>query len=256
MYVHDSLLLPWVEMYVTPSQIEELPKLLKKAGLIAQQSQKASQNAAKKVKDGKAFVNISYGCDNFCTYCIVPYARGREVSRGREDILSEIGQLVKNGAKNITLCGQNVNSWGLLPSQKALIRLGSENKLSFTLPLVSLIKEIHEISEIEKLDFISSNPFDFTDDLVAIFKLPKVSKYLHIAVQSGNNDVLQRMNRKHTIEDFLTLINKIKKVCPNIEIGTDLIVGFPGETREQFYRRRLTGAVRSQKTKNGILRHI
>ena len=221
---------PWADLYMNPTQIHELPLLLKKSGVLSEWA------AGNKVIEGAqdtathAFINISQGCDNFCAFCVVPYARGREVSRSEEDILKDIARLVKKGVTEITLCAQNVNSWGLSVKEKFQIRTGSNQKL----PFASLLREIHDIPEIKKLSFMSSNPFDFTNDLVEILALPKIDNYTHIAVQSGNNDVLHRMNRRHTIEDFVSLINQIKKVKKNIEIGTDLIVGFPGETREQF----------------------
>ena len=220
---------PWVDLYMNPTQIHELPLLLKKEGLL-------SEWAENKVIEGAqdtathAFINISQGCDNFCAFCVVPYARGREVSRSKEDILRDVARLVKKGVTEITLCAQNVNSWGLSVKEKFQIRTGSNQKL----PFAALLREIHDIPEIKKISFMSSNPFDFTNDLVETLALPKIDNYIHIAVQSGNNDVLLRMNRRHTIEDFETLINQIKKVKRDIEIGTDLIVGFPGETREQF----------------------
>ena len=138
--------------------------------------------------------------------------------------------MVKKGVTNITLCGQNVNSWGLVPTEKSKIRIGGGQRL----PFADLLREIHSIREVTGLEFISSNPFDFTQDLVDIFKLPKISNYLHIAVQSGNNDILRSMNRRHTIEEFIDLVNRLKKVRPNLELGTDIIVGFPGESRKQF----------------------
>ncbi|NMB91309.1 MiaB/RimO family radical SAM methylthiotransferase [candidate division WWE3 bacterium] len=177
-----------------------------------------------------AFVNVSYGCDNFCSYCVVPYSRGGEVSRTKEDILREIECLIKNGVKEVTLCGQNVNSWGLSKNEKTKIRAGSRKKLPFT----SLLKEVCSIKELNKVDFISSNPFDFTRDLVTALKEPKISNYIHIAVQSGNNEILKAMNRRYSAEEFIRLTEEIRKVRPGIEIGTDLIVGFPGETERQF----------------------
>jgi tRNA-2-methylthio-N6-dimethylallyladenosine synthase len=180
--------------------------------------------------NNRAFVNISFGCDNFCSYCVVPYSRGEEVSRSKKDILSEIDVLIKNGCTKITLCGQNVNSWGLSKKERLGIRTGSNQKL----PFASLLREVHGRKNLEEISFISSNPFDFTADLVDATSLPKISNYIHIAAQSGNNDVLVRMNRNHTVEDFIKLIEDIKKVKPNLELGTDIIVGFPGETRDQF----------------------
>jgi tRNA-2-methylthio-N6-dimethylallyladenosine synthase len=128
------------------------------------------------------------------------------------------------------LCGQNVNSWGLDAKEKFKIRAGSNQKL----PFADLIRKVHEIPGLKKLSFLSSNPFDFTEDLIDAIQLPKVDNFLHIAVQSGNNDVLKRMNRRHTIEDFISLINRIREVKPQVELGTDVIVGFPGETENQF----------------------
>ena len=221
---------PWADLYMNPTQIHELPLLLKKSGVLSEWA------AVNKVIEGAqdtathAFINISQGCDNFCAFCVVPYARGREVSRTKEDILRDVARLVKKGVTEITLCAQNVNSWGLSVKEKFQIRTGSHQKL----PFAALLREIHDIPEIKKISFMSSNPFDFTNDLVETLALPKIDNYIHIAVQSGNNDVLLRMNRRHTIEDFVSLINQIKKVKKDIEIGTDLIVGFPGETREQF----------------------
>jgi tRNA-2-methylthio-N6-dimethylallyladenosine synthase len=144
--------------------------------------------------------------------------------------MGEINHLVRRGVTKVTLCGQNVNSWGLNRSKKFKLRSGSRHKL----PFAQLLKDVHDIDYIVKIDFISSNPFDFTQDLINALRLPKISNYLHIAVQSGNNDVLKRMNRRHTVEEFIDLINRIKKARPDVELGTDAIVGFPGETREQF----------------------
>jgi len=177
-----------------------------------------------------AYINISSGCDNFCTYCVVPYARGKETSRSRGDILEDITKSIDFGITEILLCGQNVNSWGLSKREKFNIRVGSKQKL----PFADLLRKIHKLEGIKKIEFISSNPFDFTQDLVEVFRLPKISNYLHIAVQSGNNDILTKMNRRHTIEEFINLINSLRFVRPSIEIGTDAIVGFPGETKTQF----------------------
>src|SRR3989344_6106435 len=185
---------PWVNEYINPSQIMTIPETLLKNGLIGEwavQKFDPSGVIAKQKETNHAFVNISFGCDNFCTFCVVPYARGKEVSRSKDDILKEITHLVGRGFSHVTLCGQNVNSWGLSTSKK--------------------------------FEFISSNPFDFTKDLIETLKLPKISNYLHIAVQSGNNDVLKNMNRRHTVEDFMDLINSLKLSKPSVEFGTDII---------------------------------
>ncbi|KKS16108.1 MAG: (Dimethylallyl)adenosine tRNA methylthiotransferase MiaB, partial [candidate division WWE3 bacterium GW2011_GWB1_41_6] len=214
---------PWVDYYINPTQILNIPEILHKNGVLSEWAMKKfdpSTATAKQSNPEHAFINISYGCDNFCTFCVVPYARGEEVSRSEEDIILEIRHLVLRGFKEFTLCGQNVNSWGLKTSEKFDVRTGSD--------------QAHEIESVEKINFISSNPFDFTMDLIEAIKLPKISNYLHIAVQSGNNDVLKKMNRRHTIEEFIDLTKKIKKARPNVEFGTDIIVGFPGETEDQF----------------------
>ncbi|MBI4091318.1 MiaB/RimO family radical SAM methylthiotransferase, partial [candidate division WWE3 bacterium] len=235
---------PWVDKYINPSQIKELPLVLSELELVDDWALKALnlQNAVSKkgltfapgenaVPNPKhAFVNISVGCDNFCTFCVVPYARGRELSRPQEEIVKEINHLVKVGYSEFTLCGQNVNSWGLPVKKKFEIRSGSDHGL----PFAELLRKVHEIEGVRKISFVSSNPFDFTSDLIDALRLPKVSKYLHMAVQSGNNEVLKRMNRRHTIEEFESLILRIRAEIPAIEIGTDIIVGFPGETKEQF----------------------
>jgi len=139
-------------------------------------------------------------------------------------------KLTKDGVTEFTLCGQNVNSWGLNYDEKFKIRAGSSEHV----PFVDLLKKIHSIPEVKKIDFISSNPFDFTIDLVKTLGMPKISNYLHIAVQSGSNEILKKMNRRHTVKDFLSLISEIKKIRPDMELGTDIIVGFPGETEKQF----------------------
>ncbi len=224
---------PWVDMYMNPSQVFELPDLLKSEGVLdgwASAAFTASEIVPKQQEKTHAYINISYGCDNFCTFCVVPYARGKEISRSEKEILQEIKHLIARGFSEFTLCGQNVNSWGLDVSQKFDIRAGSERYI----PFASLLKQIHELEGVAKIEFISSNPFDFGQEMIDVLKLPKISNYLHIAVQSGNNEVLKKMNRRHTIEDFYDLIARIKNLRPDIELGTDIIVGFPGETEEQF----------------------
>ena len=168
-----------------------------------------------------AYVNIVYGCNNFCTYCIVPYTRGREVSREPEDILDEIKSLVADGVNEVTLLGQNVNSYG-----KNL-----EEKTTFA----ELLRMVHEVKGIDRIHFTTSHPKDMSDDLIACFKdLPKLANYLHLPVQSGSNRVLKMMNRHYTREDYFTLIDKVRAVRPDISLSTDIMVGFPGETEEDF----------------------
>jgi len=224
---------PWADEYISPSQISTIPEILVKKSLIVDwvlQKYDPKKILARQASTTHAFVNISSGCDNFCTFCVVPYARGKETTRPKADILNEIEQLTTKGFRSFTLCGQNVNSWGLPASAKFEIRTGSRQKL----PFAQLLREIHEIALVEKIDFISSNPFDFTRDLIETIQLPKISNYLHIAVQSGSNAVLKRMNRRHSVEEFIFLVEAIRKAKPSIELGTDIIVGFPGETRAEF----------------------
>lgn len=224
---------PWVDEYINPTQLRNIPNILMNRGLIGEWAmQKFSSTDVNQVYKTKeiGYVNISYGCDNFCTFCVVPYARGGEVSRSEREILREVKHLLATGFKHIMLCGQNVNSWGIGMNEKFKIRTGSEQNL----PFANLLRTVHDMEGLEKLSFLSSNPFDFTQDLIDAIKLPKIDNFLHIAVQSGNDEILKKMNRRHSINDFLNLIEKIKKEKPNVEFGTDVIVGFPSETREQF----------------------
>jgi len=224
---------PWVNVFISPTEIRELPNILLEHKVVEKIDLGINLKEYKLAIRGKnktAFVNIATGCDNFCTFCVVPYPRGAEVSRSKDDILQEINHLVSVGYKHITLVGQNVNSWGLSKDVKFKIRSGS----NFDLPFEDLVRTVNNVSGVEKISFISSNPFDFTLGLIDALTLPKMDNYLHIAVQSGNNEVLKRMNRRHTVEEFKNLITLIRKAKPNIAIGTDIIVGFPGETKEQF----------------------
>ena len=167
----------------------------------------------------RASVTIMYGCNNFCTYCIVPYVRGRERSRRPEDILKEVQDLANEGYKEITLLGQNVNSYD------------GGNGYKFA----NLLNDIDKIEKIERIRFISPHPKDFTDDVIeAIKNSHKISKILHLPIQSGSTEVLNKMNRKYTKEQYLELVEKIKKQIPNVLFSTDIIVGFPGETEEDF----------------------
>ncbi len=174
----------------------------------------------------RASVTIMYGCNNFCSYCIVPYVRGRERSRNASDIIREIKELSKEGYKEVTLLGQNVNSYK-----------GNEEDLEYpnVKNFADLLMEIEKIDGIERIRFISPHPKDFTDDVIdVISKSNKICKIIHLPLQAGNNEVLKNMNRKYTKEQYLALVEKMKKKIPNIVFSTDIIVGFPGETDEQF----------------------
>ena len=169
----------------------------------------------------KAFVTIMYGCNNFCTYCIVPYVRGRERSRKPEDIENEIKSLILKGYKEITLLGQNVNSYGK----------GLEEKIDFA----KLLYRLNEIDGLERIRFMTSHPKDLTDEVIeAVATLSKVCEHIHLPVQSGSSKILSEMNRHYDREQYISLINKIKTKIPDAAITTDIIVGFPGETEEDF----------------------
>ncbi|BFK81444.1 tRNA (N6-isopentenyl adenosine(37)-C2)-methylthiotransferase MiaB [Clostridium baratii] len=169
----------------------------------------------------KAFVTIMYGCNNFCTYCIVPYVRGRERSRKPEEIIKEIKELVSNGYKEVTLLGQNVNSYGK----------GLEEEISFA----KLLRMINEVEGLERVRFMTSHPKDLNEEVIeAIKDCDKLCEQIHLPVQSGSNRILKEMNRHYDRERYMYLINKIKKEIPNVAITTDIIVGFPGETDEDF----------------------
>ena len=171
--------------------------------------------------DFKSGVNIMYGCNNFCSYCIVPYVRGRERSRNPEDIIDESKQLVANGVVEIMLLGQNVNSYG-----KTL-----ENPITFA----QLLQRIEDIEGLKRIRFMTSHPKDLSDELIKVMaKSKKICKQMHLPLQSGSSRLLKIMNRHYNKEQYLTLVEKLRKEIPDIGITTDIIVGFPGETEEDF----------------------
>ena len=185
-----------------------------------------------------ALVPIMEGCNNFCSYCVVPYARGREISRSMEEIVCEVEELVKRGDKEITLLGQNVNSYGKDFGPKetslALSHFNDIYHFSGKNLFALLLTVLHQISGIEKISFLTSNPWDLSDDIIEAMRLPKIDRYLHLPVQSGDDEILRKMNRKYTVADYIKLVEKIRKRIPDIKIGTDIIVGFPSETQNQF----------------------
>ena len=179
----------------------------------------------------KASVTIMNGCNNFCSYCIVPYVRGRERSRQPRDIIEEVKKLAKEGYKEITLLGQNVNSYLRVEREKNIPFEEYQGVNSFA----TLLRAINKIDGIERIRFISPHPKDFTDDVIeAIADCEKVCKLVHLPLQSGNTKVLKEMNRKYTKEQYLNLVEKMKSKIPNLTLSTDIIVGFPGETDEEF----------------------
>ena len=168
-----------------------------------------------------AFVTIMQGCNNFCAYCVVPYLRGQEMSRPPEDIIKEIKRLADHGVKEVTLLGQNVNSYG-----KAL-----EDGFNFT----ALIKKIGKIAGLERIRFTTSHPRDLSEELINCFaEEEKLCEHIHLPVQSGSNRVLTLMNRGYTVEEYMKKIDHLRKVCPQISITSDIIVGFPGETQKDY----------------------
>lgn len=169
----------------------------------------------------KSGVNIMFGCNNFCSYCIVPYVRGRERSRRPEDIINEIERLVADGVVEIMLLGQNVNSYG--------------KNLEETVTFAELLRRIEKIEGLERIRFMTSHPKDLSDELIEVMKeSKKICKQLHLPVQSGSSQILKTMNRHYTKEQYLELVKKIRAAVPDISLTTDIIVGFPGETEEDF----------------------
>ena len=210
-------------------------------------------NSAAIRRDKKhAWIPISVGCNSFCTYCIVPFSRGREQSRPMETIIAEVADLAAKGYNEITLLGMNVNSWGLekvgigfrklmLQGDKQFSREDLPSNQSQYLtptgtpPFVKLLREVSKFKEITKIRFITSNPWDFHDELIdEIAANHKIDRYIHLPIQSGSNKILKLMNRGYSKEDYVHLVQKIRSKIPNVVLGTDIIVGFPGETDEDF----------------------
>ncbi len=253
-----------IDCFIDSKKIEkELPK---KLSAISRQpsAQKQIMNYQKLKTEScelkAAFVPIMFGCNNFCSYCAVPYTRGRENSRPKEEIIAEIKNQVKNGAKHITLLGQNVNSYQLSAvscqqsdNKKELKAVGCRLKASKKSAFVALLQEVEKIEGLEKISFLTSHPKDMSDELINwINTSKKFSRELHLPLQSGNNEILKRMNRNYTAEHYLMLAEKLsaisrqpsaknnpkrcglKAVGCRLHLSTDIIVGFPGETKEQF----------------------
>lgn len=217
---------PWVDVIFGTNSINHIPELIEKVAIEKEKVVDIIENTeeiveglpAKRLFDHKALVNIMFGCNNFCTYCIVPYTRGREKSRAPEAIVAEVKGLVADGVKEIMLLGQNVNSY-------------DGNGTSFA----ELLKMLNDVDGLERIRFMTSNPKDLSDELIEAFAVcDKLCRNLHLPIQSGSNRVLKRMNRKYTREDYLKLIEKLRKTVPDITLSTDIIVGFPGETNEDF----------------------
>ena len=214
----------YIDIVIGTHNIHELPKLLLENN--SKQEIEVYSNSDEVIegmnyeRDSKytAWVNIMYGCDKFCTYCIVPYTRGRERSRKLEDIIEEVEDLIKKGYLEVTLLGQNVNAYG--------IDIGT----TFSHLLECVAK-----TGIKRVRFVTSHPWNFTDEMIEVIsKYENIMPYIHLPLQSGSDNILKRMNRRYTKGEYLKLFNKMKERIPNVAITTDIIVGFPNETREDF----------------------
>ena len=219
---------PQFDLVFGTHNINRLPLLLKDALLNKERVVEVFSNKSEiyenlpivRNNDLKAWVNIMYGCDKFCTYCIVPYTRGKERSRLKEDILNEVRNLKAKGYKEITLLGQNVNAYG--------------KDLNKGYDFATLLKEVSDIG-IERIRFVTSHPWNFTDEMVdVIANCDNIMPYIHLPIQSGDDEVLRRMGRRYTYEEYKKLYNSLREKVKNSSITTDIIVGFPGESEEQF----------------------
>ncbi len=216
----------YVDIIIGPNNIFDLPRLLieKKVGQnieVYSNSDIVPENVSySRDSHISAWVNIMYGCDKFCTYCIVPFTRGRERSRKMEDILQECECLVNNGYQEITLLGQNVNAYG--------------QDLNLGYDFADLLEKVALLG-IPRLRFVTSHPWNFTDRMIDIIaKYPNIMPYIHLPLQSGSDAILKKMNRRYNVEEYKRLFDKMKKTIPNVSITTDIIVGFPGETNQDF----------------------
>jgi tRNA-2-methylthio-N6-dimethylallyladenosine synthase len=220
---------PYVDMVFGPSDLSRLPEMVEKKrtwsvpviDIAGDPESHRKRIPTTRTDRLKAWVSIMYGCDNFCTYCVVPYLRGRERSRPPLDIVGEVSELARNGYKEVTLLGQNVNSYGK----------GLEEDANFP----SLLRSVSDVPAIDRIRFVTSHPRDLSDGLIAALRdLPKVCESLHLPVQSGSDDILRVMNRRYTREEYLDKINRLRKAVPQITLTTDIIVGFPGEQERDF----------------------
>ena len=220
----------YIDIIIGTHNLNELPDLIKKANENRKQNIEVYSNSdvvfenVKYNRDSKisAWINIIYGCDKFCTYCIVPFTRGRERSRKMEEVLEEVADLKKQGYMEITLLGQNVNAYG--------------NDLGLGYDFSTLLENVAKIG-IPRIRFVTSHPWNFTDKMIdVIAKHDNIMPYIHLPIQSGSNTILQKMNRKYTIDEYKKLFEQIKKKVKNVAITTDIIVGFPNETDEDFQK--------------------
>ena len=219
---------PYVNFILSTSQLYRLPEYLFEALSAGRRVFRAQEEMSlfedvpiSRASDYRAFVSIMYGCNNFCTYCVVPYVRGRERSREPEAVIAEVKALVEKGYRDITLLGQNVNSYG--------------KNLEEPMTFAQLLQEIEKIEGLERIRFMTSHPKDLSDELIEVMgKSKKICKHLHLPVQSGSSRILKLMNRKYDKEQYLELAAKLRREIPDLSLTTDIIVGFPGETEEDF----------------------
>lgn len=219
---------PHVSLIFGTNALHRFPEMLRavldgERIVVTDRANDAIAEGLPKLRDNarSAFVNIMYGCDNYCSYCIVPYVRGHERSRRPEDIRNEIVSLVETGITEITLLGQNVNSYG--------------NEGSAGMSFAELLRYISDVPGLKRIRFMSSHPKDLNEDVIqAIASLDNVCHHVHLPVQSGNDEILKRMNRRYTRERYLSIVSRLRELVPDIEFTTDIIVGFPGETEEAF----------------------
>ena len=218
---------PFVDIVFGTNMLSRLPAFVESAESGARTLAVDEQNIQieddlPSIRTGKinAFVNINYGCDNFCTYCIVPYVRGRERSREMQAVVDEAAALVSEGYSELTLLGQNVNSYG---------------KDLADASFATLLSRVSEVEGLKRIRFMTSHPKDLTDEMIsAMASLPNVCHHVHLPMQSGSNEILHRMNRKYTRERYLEIVEKLHAAMSDVELTTDIIVGFPGETEEDF----------------------
>jgi tRNA-2-methylthio-N6-dimethylallyladenosine synthase len=237
---------PQIDVLIGPGKIDELPAMIRKSAADGSAAMATGFNkpgdelqrghhpeVVPPTLTGKnevtRFVNIIQGCNNFCTFCIVPFTRGREISRLPEEILEESRRLVAGGAREIMLLGQNVNSYGLDLVDNEKLAAGEDG------PFVELLRQVANIPGLQRLRFTTSNPHDFTRPLARLFADdPRMGRYMHLPVQSGNDRVLDVMRRKVTVDEYRERIRWLREAVPDMAISTDLIVGFPGETDAEF----------------------
>ncbi len=222
---------PYIDIVLGPQSYHKVNDLLKNHIVSLKQEETEFDTISKfgyfdKIKNNNnkisAFLTIQEGCDKFCHFCVVPYTRGPEYSRPFDKIISEAEQLIKNGAKEITLLGQNVNAYSY-----------KENSKEFRIS--NLIKHLEQFSELERIRYTTSHPIDMTDDLIDCYTYSKkLMPFVHLPIQSGSNKMLKLMNRKHTVEDYLKVYKKLKKINLDIEFSSDFIIGYPGETQRDF----------------------